>query len=143
MNNMDNEKSVLEKLFTKQELEELHLSQDEIEAIEDAETICEMTDRLPSNEAALEKILDKIDKTFPSNDLQNIVDVLKVVIEKDPKFFDEIVTLGYLFDQVSEVPPAQTEKVSMDEISAVTKANLEEEQKEKLNAILEAIKNMK
>ena len=68
---------------------------------------------------------------------------MKVVIEKDPKFFDEIVTLGYLFDQVSEVPPAQTEKVSMDEISAVTKANLEEEQKEKLNAILEAIKNMK
>lgn len=136
------EKSVLEKLFSKKELEELNFSEEEIEAIEDAEAICEVADHLPANEKALEKILDKIDSTFP-NDNEQILLKLKEVSEKDPKFFDEIVMLGYLFDQVEQVPPPETNKVSLEDIANVTAAVAAEDKNAKLAAILDALKEEK
>lgn len=136
------EKSVLEKLFSKKELEELNFSEEEIEAIEEAEGICEVADHLPANEKALEKILDKIDSTFP-NDNEQILLKLKEVSEKDPKFFDEIVMLGYLFDQVEQVPPPETNKVSLEDIANVTAAVAAEDKNAKLAAILDALKEEK
>lgn len=141
MKKNNNEKTTISTIFTEKELAELNFTEEEIETIEQAQMLIKMADTLPSDEKAIDALMDKIDATFTGN-LEETILKLKELSEKDPAFLNQIMVLGELFDEVEQVPPPKAEKVSLADISKVNAENAADEKKAKYNAILEAIKHM-
>lgn len=138
------EESVLSKIFTEKELEELSFTDEEIEAIESAETLSKIADVLPEDEMGITKIFEKIDKEFPDEMTPaEMVAKYEELAHKDLKFIDQLFAISYVISYVTPVPEPKTEKVSLDAIESIQKTIAESEKNEKYKAILEAIKNMK
>ncbi len=136
-------KSILSKVFTDKELAELDLTPEELENLEIAEAICQANDVLPDNEKDIEAFYAKFDALFaPSEDVQGTYDKFVNLKKTDPKFFEQIVAMSALLDAVDEVPPAETSKVSLDDIEKEKTAVANEEQKAKFAEIDAMLKKL-
>ncbi len=136
-------KSIISSLFTEAELAELNFSAEEIEAIENAEMISRAADVMPNSEKEMDAFFNKFDATFPpSADIEGTYQKFVDLAKSDPVFFNQIVAMHGLVDVVEEVPPAETSKVSLDEIKMEQSLQLDEEKKAKLarlDAVLEKL----
>ncbi len=136
------QKSIISELFTDAELAELNFTQDEIDAIEEAELVSKLADVLPSTEEGAEALIQRIDKEFPTEDPQDVYDRFNKLVETDPVFINQIIAYGNLMDQVTEVPPPSTEKIDLSEVANLKKELKEQDLQEKLNSVLAQIKDI-
>ncbi len=140
--NNENE-SIISSLFTDAELAELDFSPEEIEAIENAELISRAAAIMPDSEKEMDAFFEKFDATFPpSVDAVGTYKKFMELTKSDPVFIQQIIAMNALVDVVEEVPPAETSKVSLDEIKMEQSVQLDEERKAKLariDAILEQL----
>lgn len=136
-------KSIISTLFTDKELAELNLTPEEIEVLETAEAVSQAADIVPESEKDLDVFFEKYDATFPpSTDFEATVNKFRDLEKTDPKFFQQIVAMSALIDTVEEVPPVETEKVSLAEIEKEKAAIVGEEQKAKLAEIDAILKQL-
>ena len=114
----NNEKSIISTLFTDKELKELNFTPEEIEAIENAEAINQMVELMPSTEKDIDAFFAKFDAVMHNgNSMEEIYMNFLNLAKTDPKFFNQILAMNMLIDEVEEVPEAKQEKVSLDDIN--------------------------
>ena len=136
-------KSIISTVFSEKELAELNFSEEEIAEIEEAELICQAADVAPSTEKELDAFYAKLEATFPpSEDVEGTFNKFMDLQKTDPKFFEQIVAVSALIDTVEEVQPAETQKVSLDEIKAVQTAQSDEAKQAKFARIDAMIKSI-
>ncbi len=130
--NKENEKFELGEepvLFTKEEIEKYGITPEDLELFNDAEALSATVEMLPED---ADKILERLDKEIP-DDYEQGFKKLAEIAEKDPKFFQQILALYEVTNSVREVPPAKTEKVSLDAVE-------EAKREEAINQILAKLK---
>ena len=145
---MENNVETLEKVFTESELAELEskglgFSKEEREALESAETISEFIDCF-KDEKDMDEFYIRYNKEFPlgmkpDEYMKKYVELAK----KDPEFVKKIFAVSVLLDEVHEVPPPTTEKLSVSEIMAEVGKMSDEEQTKKFAEIDEILRSMK
>lgn len=136
-------KSIISTMFTDKELAELDFTPEEIEILENAEAICQANDVMPNDDKSIDAFFEKFDAIFtPSEDLQGTYDKFLNLQKTDPTFFHQIIAMSALLDTVNEVPPAETQKVSMDDIEKEKAAVATEEQKAKFAQIDAILKQL-
>lgn len=120
MKTNNKEKSVISTLFTEKELAELQFTPEEIEMIEDAENMCDMIDLLPDSEKDIDAFFKKFDThIYSGNTAEEIAGNFFKLAETDPKFFNQVISLSLLLDEIEEVPEAKVEKISSSQLSNV------------------------
>ena len=130
-------------MFTDKELAELDFTPEEIEILENAEAICQANDVMPNDDKSIDAFFEKFDAIFtPSEDLQGTYDKFLNLQKTDPTFFHQIIAMSALLDTINEVPPAETQKVSMDDIEKEKAAVATEEQKAKFAQIDAILKQL-
>lgn len=139
---------VLKTLFTESELAELEakglgFSDEEREAFEAAEAACEFVDYF-KDEKDMDEFYTKYGKEFPLG-MEPDAFMAKYVelAKKDPEFVKKIFGVSALLDEVHEVPPPTTEKLSVSEIMAEVGKMSNEEQAKKFAEIDEVLRSMK
>lgn len=140
----NNDKSIISTLFTEKELKELDFTAEEIEMLEAAEETSQLLDVLPSTEKEVDEFFAKFDAEFAPN--ENAAAVMQKFLElpqHDPKFFNQILAMNLLIDEVEEVPEAKQEKVSLDDINKEKTAQAVKARKAQFAAIDEALKGKK
>lgn len=138
------EKPIISTLFTDKELAELNFTPEEIDAIENAELISQMADIMPSTEKEMDAFFAKFDAELGSgNSFEEIYNKFFSFAKTDPKFFNQIVAMTFLLDEVEEFPPAKQEKISLDDINQEKLSQELSERKSQFAAIDEALKDMK
>ena len=143
MENKEN-KSVISSLFTQAELDKLNFSAEEIEAIEEVEEAGQALSLLPDSEKEMDAFFARVEKEFPLNkSFDETFNHYQELMQKDPEFIGKIVVVSALLDEVQQVPPPKTEKISLDEINAENQLKAKAEQKQKFAAIDAVLKNMK
>ena len=134
-------KSIISTMFTDKELAELNFTPEEIEILENAEAICQANDVMPNSDKDMDAFFAKFDAIFtPSEDIQGTFDKFLNLQKTDPTFFHQIIAMSALLDTVNEVPPAETQKVSIADIEKEKAAITTAEQKARfaeIKAILE------
>lgn len=135
--------SIINSLFTDKELEELEFTPEEIEIIETAELVSQLSDSIPDSDEKLDKFFDKFEKTFPpSEDMVETMKRFMSLSESDPEFFSQIIAYNTLIDTVEEVPEATAEKVSLADIKKEKNIQIDAERKAKfarIDAMLEQL----
>lgn len=140
----NNDKSIISTLFTEKELKELDFTAEELELLEAAEETSQMIDLLPSTEKEIEAFFAKFDAEFaPNDDMAATMQKFLELPQHDPKFFNQILAMNLLIDEVEEVPAAKQEKVSLDDIAKEKTSQAMKARKAKFAAIDEALKNKK
>lgn len=140
----NNDKSIISTLFTEKELKELDFTAEELELLEAAEETSQMIDLLPSTEKEIEEFFAKFDAEFaPNDDMAATMQKFLELPQHDPKFFNQILAMNLLIDEVEEVPEAKQEKVSLDDIAKEKTSQAVKARKAKFAAIDEALKNKK
>ena len=86
----------------------------------------------------------RVEKEFPAGkSFEETFNHYQELMQKDPEFIGKIVVVSALLDEVQQVQPPKTEKISLEEIDAENKIKAKAEQKQKFAAIDEVLKNMK
>ncbi len=109
--------------FSEQEIAEFGLSEEDVKIFKDAEALAQTADLLPDDP---DKFLDRIEKEIP-NDWTAGWEKFTEILQKDQKFYSQLMALNEAINSVSEFEP-QTQKVSISDI-----------QKEKDNEMLKKI----
>lgn len=137
------EKSLISSMFTEKELKELDFTPEEVEILETAEAICMANDVMPDSEKDMDAFFDKFDATFPpSADFEGTLKKFMNLQNTDPKFLQQIIAMSALLDTVEEVPQAETQKVSLDEIKKEQAAVANEDQKARFARIDAMLKRL-
>lgn len=137
------EDSILKEIFTEKELAELDFTEEEIDAIESAEQLSQITSVLPQNEKELDKLFEKIDKTFPNDaDFMTIAKIYGELMNKDPQFINQLYAISFIMDEVTPVPEPKTEKVSLNTVNQLNQTLAQDEKKAKYTAVLQAFKEL-
>ena len=126
-NQLDPNESLVSKIFTKEELEVLNFSEAELATLDEAEAVSKMIDMCPQTDKELDAFDAHFDKVFP-DDLNECMNILQTLPEKDPKFMQQLVALCMVMNEVKPEPVPATEKVSVDSIKQL-KENLSNEEK--------------
>ncbi len=130
MNNKNENKSIISMIFTDKELAELNFTPEEIGNIERAELISQMAAILPDSEKEMEAFFAKCEATFPpSTDAMATAQKYAELQKTDPEFLSQIIALSGLIDEVEEIKPAETEKISLADIEK-EKATIADEEKQ-------------
>lgn len=117
--------------FTDEEIAEFGLTEADLGIFKDAEALVQTVDMLPDDP---DKLLNKIEKEIP-DDIEAGFTKLTEILEKDQKFYAQIVALNEAINAVSEFEP-QTEKLSLSDIQ-------KEKDSEMANQILAQILSVK
>ena len=135
---MEKNENVISSLFTQKELEELNFSAEELEALEDAELLSRVLDNLPNDEKHYDAFFKKFDEYFPLDKMstKEVLAKYEELLKKDPKFIEQYISMSVVIDEVSEFPPAKTEKVSLNDI----KEQKDTDKIARLKAMLDSIK---
>lgn len=140
----ENNQPIISTLFTEKELKELDFSPEEIADIEAAEMAGELFDVMPDSEKGMDEFFDKFAAMFPpSEDPVATYSKFMGLAETDPNFQAQIFSMMFILDAVEEVPPAETEKISMSEIQAEKEIQISDEKKQKLEEFRKKISGIK
>lgn len=115
--------------ITPEEIKTLGLSQEEVDALDIANYLCDTADMLPEEPEEMEKY---IEKNIP-DDFEAGMKKLFEMAENDPENTQKILALYEVANSVKEVPPV-VEKLSVDEV-------LKGENEEFLNSIVEKLRS--
>ncbi len=112
MENLENIE--FEDLFTEMEINELGLTQKDIDIFNDAESLADTIELLPEDS---DKVMKNIDKYVEEKDSfdESVASYLNLA-ETNPQVFKELFGLYELVNSVKEVEPAQTQKLSAADI---------------------------
>ena len=103
-------------ILPKELLEKYAFTAEEIELLKDADALCDTADMLPDD---ADKFIDKIVKEFP-DDYDGAWKKFAEIMQKDPKFFAQIIALNEISNSVSEDKPAIVQKLSTEQIKSKT-----------------------
>lgn len=107
-NNLENE------ILPQDIIEKYNITAEELEMLKDAQAIVDTVAMLPDN---AEKFIDKIQKEFP-NDYDGAWKKFAEVIQKDPKFLNQLIAFNEISNTVSEEKPPVVEKLSSNQLKS-------------------------
>lgn len=134
-------KSLISEMFTPEELAELKFTAEEIEILEGAEAMNRALKIMPDSEKEMDEFFARVEKEFPAGrPPEETFAHYQELMKTDIDFIGKMVTMSALVDEVEQVPPPTSEKVSADEINKLKVSDAHKNTIARIDAIL---KNMK
>ena len=141
--NKENE-SIISQMFTEKELADLNFTPEEIETLEYAESVNRALNFMPNSDKDMEALFDRLEKEFPKGkSAEETLAHYEELMKTDPEFIQQLVTMSLVLDEVEQVPPPKSEKISADELSSEKENQNAEKQKNLFKNIDNLLKNMK